>query len=116
MKSNQFKAAHNSLKEMQNVMNNIENEVKSQEVKYNDVITQPTRKPKAPSSKKRNIHAKQSPNVKKIINNNNNNTKKLFKESFFKQEKAWVPVLNKLINEDSQQMKNKPKMRVMNLM
>ena len=109
MKS-QFKAAHNSLKEMQNVMNIFENEVKSQEVKYNDVITQPTRKPKAPSSKKRNIHAKQSPNVKKVININNNNTKNLFKESFFKQEKAWVPVLNKLINEDSQKMKNKPKM------
>lgn len=58
MKSNQFKAAHNSLKEMQNVMNNIENEVKSQEVKYNDVITQPTRKPKAPSSKKKEYSCK----------------------------------------------------------
>ena len=67
-------------------MNKIENEVKSQEVKYNDKITQPTRKPKAPSGKKGNIHAKQSPNVKKVININNNNTKKLFKESF-KQEK-----------------------------
>lgn len=86
MKS-QFKAAHNSLKEMQNVMNIFENEVKSQEVKYNDVITQPTRKPKAPSSKKRNIHAKQSPNVKKVININNNNTKILFKESFLNRKK-----------------------------
>ena len=77
----------------------IEQEVKGHVKKVNDYNV----KPKTVANKK-----KKTTTIDHNSYYDMNN--KGFKEKFLKQEKEWVPILNKLIKEDDmQKMKNKPR-------